>query len=308
MSYDLVDLRLFVAVADEGNISRGGAACFLAPSSASLRIKNLEATLGTSLFQRGARGVSLTEAGETMLRRCRACLAELEQMHADLAPYAKGIKAHVALSASSTAIGSFLPNDLQLFLRDYPEVRVAMSERLSHETLAAVASGQADVGIVTWDGHHPDLDFIPYRTNELTAVLPAGDAWATRSALSFTECLERPFVCPQSSSAIYTFIVNKAAALGQRLDVRIQVTSFGAMISMIRAGAGIGILPRPVLQLFNCDDVHILPLTDEWATRPLRICVHKRTTLSPYVQALVACLQAARETPFDPGHNQSSQT
>ena len=45
MRYNLVDLRLFVAVADAGNVSRGAAACFLAPSSASLRIKALESNL-----------------------------------------------------------------------------------------------------------------------------------------------------------------------------------------------------------------------------------------------------------------------
>ena len=300
MRYDLIDLRLFVAIADAGNISRGGAACFLAPSSASLRIKQLEETLGTQLFRREARGVSLTSAGQVMLQHCRACLAELEQMHADLAPYAKGIKAHVALFANTTPVESFLPHDLQSFLRDYPEVRIVMSERLSHETLAAVAAGQADVGIVTWDGQHPELDFMPYRDNELMAVLPETDALAGRGQVSFSDCLERPFICSQNGSAIYTFIVNKATSLGRQLDVRIQVASFASMLSMIRAGVGVGLMPRPVLQLLNCDGVRIVPVSDDWARRPLRICTRRHSTPSPYVRALLDCLDAARRTPFNP--------
>jgi DNA-binding transcriptional LysR family regulator len=300
MRYDLIDLRLFVAVADAGNISRGGAACFLAPSSASLRIKQLEETLGTQLFRREARGVSLTSAGQVMLQHSRRCLAELEQMHADLAPYAKGIKAHVALFASSTAVESFLPNDLQTFLRDYPEVRIVMSERMSHETLAAVAAGQADVGIVTWEGQHPELDFVPYRENELMVVLPETDALANQARVSFADCLERPFVCPQSGSAIYSFLVNTATSLGRALDIRIQVASFASMLSMIRAGVGVGLVPRPVLQLLNCEGVRVVPIADEWATRPLRICTRRNSTLSPYVRALLDCLDAARKTPFNP--------
>ncbi|MGT2491955.1 LysR family transcriptional regulator [Cupriavidus basilensis] len=69
-----------MAVADAGNVSRGGATCFLAPSSASLRIKQLEQALGTPAVRAEARGVSLTRAGQVMLEHCRRCLAELEQM------------------------------------------------------------------------------------------------------------------------------------------------------------------------------------------------------------------------------------
>ena len=107
MHYSLVDIKLFVAVADAGNVTRGAATCFLAPSSASLRIKQLEESLGTQLFNRQARGVSLTRAGQVMLEHCRRCLAELEQMHADLAPYADGVRTQVTLFANSTAIASF---------------------------------------------------------------------------------------------------------------------------------------------------------------------------------------------------------
>ena len=128
MRYDLVDLKLFVAVADAGNISRGAAACHLAPSSASLRIKQLEDTLGTRLFSRHAHGVELTRAGHVMIEHCRRSLAELEQMHADLAPYARGVKSQVTLFANSTAIASYLPDDLAAYFARFPGVRVALEE------------------------------------------------------------------------------------------------------------------------------------------------------------------------------------
>ena len=60
--YDLIDLRVFIAVAEEGNVSRGAARCHLAPSTASLRLKGLEAAIGVRLLQRQARGVSLRVA------------------------------------------------------------------------------------------------------------------------------------------------------------------------------------------------------------------------------------------------------
>ena len=75
MHYDLTDLRLFVAIAEEGNLTRGAARAFLAPSSASHRLQRLEAALGAQLFQRQARGVALTRAGEALLRNARQVLA-----------------------------------------------------------------------------------------------------------------------------------------------------------------------------------------------------------------------------------------
>lgn len=301
MRYDLTDLKLFAAVADAGNVSRGGAACFLAPSSASLRIKQLEETLGTQLFKREARGVSLTRAGQILLEHCRRCLADLEQMHADLAPFANGIKAQITLFANSSAIATFVPNDLRTYLRDYPEVRVAMEERLSHETIDAVVGGRADLGIVTWNQDHPDLVFLPYRLNELVVVVPPDDPLATRKSVTFATCLERPFICMNSGTAIYTYIVNQAAALRRHIDVRIQVSSFSSILSLVRANAGIGLVPRPVLQTLNCKGVKLIPLDEEWAIRPLTICKRRDDRyMTPYVQALLDCLLSAPKMGYNP--------
>ena len=126
MQYDLIDLRLFVAVAEAQNLTRGAARVHLAASSASHRIRLLEEGIGTQLFNRQARGVSLTQAGDALLRHARKVFAQLEQMHADLAPYAAGVRAHVSLWANTHATHSFLPDDLADFLRRYPQVSVTL--------------------------------------------------------------------------------------------------------------------------------------------------------------------------------------
>jgi DNA-binding transcriptional LysR family regulator len=293
LRYDLVDLRLFIAVADAGNVSRGAASCFLAPSSASLRIRQLEESLGTPLFVRGARGVSLTRAGQVMLEHCRRCLAELEQMHADLAPYAQGVKAQVTLFANSSAIASFLPDDLKTFLRAWPEVRVAMEERLSHDIVAAVAEGRADLGVVTWDEEHPELAFTPYHEDELVVVAPSSLALGTDDGISFAECLAHPLVSLGSGSAIHTFIVGKAAALAHPLDVRIQVGGFPAVVALVRSGAGIGIVPRSVLRNLAADGLRVLKLREAWAFRQLKVCSRRdEASLSRPAKALLSQLCA----------------
>lgn len=292
MRYTLTDLRLFVAIADAGNISRGAAACFLSPSSASLRIKGLEETLRVQLLERLPRGVVLTQPGRILLEHGRRCLAELEQLHANLAPYAEGVKGHVTLFATSTALASFLPADLTEFLKERPSVRVSLEGRFGHEIIAAVADGRADIGALTWEGDHPDLSFAPYREDTLALIAPEREKIARLKSVAFTDCLAYPFVSLTNGSPIHTFLQNKAALLGQHLDVRIQVGSFTEVIAMVRQGIGVAILPQSVVKRARAKGLRLVALTDDWAHRDIRLCWRSRpNTLSEHALALIDLLR-----------------
>lgn len=275
MRYDLVDLRLFVAIADSGNISRGASDCYLAPSSASLRIKSLEQALGVKLFKRQARGVVLTPAGMIMREHAKRCLANLEQMHAHLAPYANGVIGQVTMLANSSAIASFLPDDLEDFLIENQKVRVLLDEKLSHDIVKAVADGRADIGVVTWDSEHPSLTLHPYHDDELVVVSKLEENIENTGSISFLKCLEHVFISLQSGSAIHTFLTGKASSVGQRMDTRIQVGSFSAIVALVRAGAGISIVPRSVLRKIDCTGIRVSHLLEDWGNRRLSICVPK---------------------------------
>lgn len=297
MRYSLIDLKLFVAIADEGNVTRGAAQCFLAPSSASLRLKQLEETLGASLFTREHRGVCLTRAGQVMLEHCRRVFAELEQMHVDLTPYAKGLTSHVTLFANSTAIASFLPHDLEQFFREHPAVRVTLEERLSHDIVVAVTEGRADIGIVTWEGEHPDLVFQSYHEDALVVITPKA-GFARHRRLRFADCLEHPFISLGSGTAIHTYLSGWAASMGKRLDMRIQVASFQAIEALVCSGAGIAIVPRSVLSRQDGDGLRVLELDESWAQRHLRVCTRRDgSRLSGHARALLKrlCAEAAED-------------
>lgn len=294
MRYDFVDLRLLLAIGDTGSVSRGADLCHLAVSSASLRLRRLEEAIGTALFERKARGVELTRAGRVMSDHARRCLAQAEQMNADLAQYADGVKGQVTLFANSNAISSFLPDDLQPFLSRHEGVRVHLEEKLSHDAVAAVAEGRADLGVVAWESTHPALAFHPYRDDELVVVAGEEIKLPRSETVWFADCLSLPFVCLQSGAAIHTFIVGKSAILGHHLDVRIQVAGFPTIVALVRSGAGIGIVPLSVVRRGNPDGIRILRLHDDWAIRRLRICVpHDPARLSRHARTLLAHLSSS---------------
>lgn len=293
MNYDLVDLRLFVAMAEERNLTRGAARACLAPSSASHRLRRLEEALKTPLFERQTRGLALTPAGEALLRNAREVFARIEQMHANLQPFASGIRGHVSLWANTHATHTFLPEDLAGFLKQHPQVSVTLEERTSAEIVVAVAGGEIEVGVLADSGSGVGVELVPYRQDRLVLIVPAGHGLAGRSQVGFAEVIDHAFVMLHAGSAIHTFTMNAAAALGRHLDVRIQVRSFEAVCRMVGAGVGIGLVPRgAALQVAGLSEPPVvLEMNEPWAQRDLQICVRKGAVLSGFAQALVAHLR-----------------
>ena len=288
MNYDLVDLKLFVAVAEAGSVSHGAARVHLAVSSASHRISRLEESLGTPLFERLARGVRLTRAGKLLLAAARDVLARLNQLHADLQPYTGGVTAQVTLWANTNAMNVFLPHDLPGFLRSRPGLRVALREAASPDIVRAVISGEAELGVFAGDLDTTDLTVLPYRHDRLVVIAPPGNKVTRKRTVGFVDVAERPFVTLASGTGIHTFLMAKAADLGLTLDVRIQVQSFHAVLSMVAAGVGYGVVPASCVT--QDATVQVIPLSDEWAVRDLRLCFGGQRALSSQTVELIEWL------------------
>lgn len=291
MQYDLTDLRLFVAIAEAKNLTRGAERVHLAASSASHRMRLLEASIGTPLLLREPRGVSLTRAGEALLRHARQVFAQLEQMHADLTPYAKGVRGHVSLWANTHATHTFLPDSLATFLQRHPQVSISLEEHTSPDVLMAVARGEVEVGVVAGTIEGAEVELIPYRADRLVLIAPTEHPLAAQASSLFAQVLDYPFVMLHSGSAIHTFTMNAAAALGRHLEVRIQVRSFEAVCRMVSAGVGIGMVPRSAVTAGA--PLAVIELEEPWAQRDLKVCVRKRELLSGFAAELVDCLTAS---------------
>lgn len=296
--YDITDLKLFLRIADCGSVSLGAERCGLAPSSASLRLKGLEEALEIQLFVRRARGVELTRAGQVMADHARRLMAQLEQMHADLHPFAVGIATHLTLFANNNAICSYLPTDLARFFSLFPDVRITLEERMSSEVVAAVSGGRADVGIFVKEIIEPDLEQTPYRIDQLV-VLTAKGSDLDRGNVRFADCLRHPFICLQQGAALHTFLVNKASDHGTSLDVRIQVSGYRSIAMLVASGAGIGIVPRSVLEASDRERLAEVDLDDAWAVRDLRLCWRRGArTSNRAINSLISMLAMNSEVAF----------
>jgi DNA-binding transcriptional LysR family regulator len=295
--FDLVDLRLFVYIAEENSLTRAAVRAHMSVPAASMRMKNIEQSINTKLLNRESHGITLRPAGEVFLHHARQVLGQLENLSGDLQAFAQGVKGHVRIQANTTAITEFLPGVLQAFLIAHPEVNVDLRERPSSAIVRAVIDGAADIGIVADTVHTADLHVAPYRTDRLVLAVAANHTLAGEKSVGFAHTLDYDYIVLHEGSAIYSFLNRAADELHMPLKIRIQVGSFEAVCRMIEADVGIGILPESAAQrLARSLAIRLIPLRDDWAARNLVICVRDLQSLPTFSRNLLDLLVADRES------------
>lgn len=286
--HDLTSLKLFVAVAECGNLTRAAEREHLAVSAISKRIAELEDLVRTPLLQRQPRGVSLTPAGQSMLHYARQMLQLVQRMEAELGEYAAGVKGHVRLHAVASALTQFLPEELEAFLARYPLVNVALEEHTGKAVVLAVASGAAEIGVIASQTSAAGLTAFPYHSDRLMIGVPVGHPLARRKALKFADAAKHPFVGPHAESSLAALLADAANACGVTLQQRVQASSFDAMCRLVETRLGITMLPEDVLALHaSAGRLVAIPLNEDWATRQMQLIVRDADQLSPIARTLL---------------------
>ena len=291
MRFDLVDLQLFVAVAETRSITNGAAKVHLALASASARIKGLEDALGVVLLTRGRRGVDLTPAGESLLDHARVVLHDIEAMRGDLAAFA-GAKVTVRFLANTSGLSEYLPKALAAFLAAHPQISIDVEERESSDIARAIAIGAADLGLAAEHALADNIERMPFSEDRLVLVAARGDQLANRRQVDFSEVVEREFVGLIGSIALHAHISGHAARLGARLRFRARLNSFDAIGQMVAAGIGIGVMPEVAARrCARSMKINVVRIRDSWANRKLVICARSFRALPRPAQQLAEHLR-----------------
>ncbi|MEP9377285.1 LysR family transcriptional regulator [Aquabacter sp. CN5-332] len=290
MRFDLVDLKLFLAILEAGSITAGAARVNLALASASARVRGMEETVGTPLLVRSRSGAGATPAGEALAHHARLVLQQTERMRGELSRYGKGLKGHVRMWSNTAALSTRLPGDLARFLAQHPDVDVDLEERPSREIAPALRQGLIHMGVLSDVGDTAGLETRPYGEDRLMAMTPAGHPLAQKAGADFADVAALPFVGLTSGNAIQHLIERQAAQLGLPLKYRVRVNRIEAVGEMVQAGVGVTVLPAAdAHRVAERMDVATFPLPDAWARRTLVVAVRSREALPEFArQALDA--------------------
>ncbi len=297
MQFDLIDIRLFLNIAEKKSLTQGAEHSFMSAPAASVRIKHIEERLGTKLLHRTSHGVSPTPAGQVFLQHGRLVLEQLSRLQHDLRKCAQDTKGHLRIFADAGAITESLPSVLSAYLSTHREVNVELRENTGFEVIRAVLDGTADIGIVEGnaaEGFQEDgLDLLPYRTERLVLATTRNHPLTHKKQVAFGDTLAFDYIALTGSAPIQAFL-NRVAEVSQSpMKIRAQVGHFEALCRLVASGVGIGLLPESAAKRYAATSaIAIVELSDSWATRNLHVCVRDLEALPVFARDLIDLLRA----------------
>lgn len=275
IQFDLTSLRIFIATAELGGVTKAAERQALAPAAASRRIAELESQFGVALFERRPHGMAPTEAGRSLLAHARAMLHTVARMQDEAASYRHGDKGVVRIAAARSMVLQFLPADLQRCRIACPDVRVDLQEMNSQGVLQALARQQCDLGIFE-SGVGASLPWPtrPYRDDRLALLVPRDHPLARRKAgATLEQMIDCDMVGLEEGSAMVLTLERAAAAAGRVLRLRARVGSYDSMAAMVAQGVGIGVMPSTVAeQAARGGPLRRVPIREPWALRHFLLC------------------------------------
>jgi DNA-binding transcriptional LysR family regulator len=297
--FDLISLRLFVAVLDAGSLTAGAERFGISLAAASRRIVELEHHCGKALLQRSQRGVTATAEGMAVHRHAIELVANLERLALAIDDIHAGTRGHLRLWANPSAFGGFLPGVLALYAARHPDVRIDLEDALSEDAVQAVSSGAAELAVIGENTPREGLEAIVCDVDDLVLLTPKGHALAGAAAVELEQALDYDFVSLNRIASLTRKISAAAEATGRILRIRVQARSFDAMCRMVAAGLGLTILPRSGSQLYaQALGLQVMALKGMDTRRRLLLVMRARAALSPAALALVEIMEArARDLP-----------
>jgi DNA-binding transcriptional LysR family regulator len=288
----LRQLRTFKAVADLGSFSLAAQQLRLSQPSVSYQVKELEETLGLPLLDRLGKRIQLTEAGTILYGYTRRTLDVLDEAALALEEM-RGIKRGSLRVGASTTVGIYLlPAALGAFKKLHPGLVISLEIGTRARVQEEVLRNELDLAVVGPALKDPDLAILPFLTDELIVVAPAGHRLTGKRGLTLKDLADQPFVMREPASGSRWSLEKAARKAGAKLQVAMELGSNGAIKHAVESGLGLAVLSRYacLLELSSRRlvelDVRGFPIRRDWHIVHLR-----RRKLPASVLAFIAFLR-----------------
>lgn len=293
MDPHLLDLRYFLAVAEELSVTRAAERVFVSQPALSKRIRRLERDLGVELLRRGHRTIALTAAGEALRPRAQAMVEAWDAALLELRAAAGEEAGEVAVGLH-TAVGRGLYARAAPALAErHPGVRVTLRAVAWDDPTAGLADGSSDVALV-WLPLPDDPRLVTHvvAREPRVVALPAGNPLADAERLTMADLLDEPFIAlPPAAGRLRDFWLGTAERGGREPLVAAVATGADETFEMIDAGVGVALVSEGNADLYRREGVVACPVE---GLAPSELAVAWRAgERRPAVLGMVDCLVAA---------------
>lgn len=246
---DLRQLRYFIAIVEQGSISRAAGVLHVAQPALSLHIRNMEEYLGTALLLRTPRGVAPTEAGTILLGHARVILDQLTVAEEEIRGNLEDPSGEVRLGLPGTIAQILAVPLITSTHRRYPRIRLRVAEAMSGFVMEWLHDARVDLAVLYGAGDGRGILAEPVLEEELqffapARALPGESLPPPQKPIAFAEAAGMPLILPGQGHGLRDQLDRIAATRDSTVNAVIDVDSYTNIKALVREGLGVSILPR----------------------------------------------------------------
>ncbi|QKV19677.1 LysR family transcriptional regulator [Oricola thermophila] len=235
-------LRYFVKVAEVGNMTKAAALLHVAQPALGIQIRQLEELLGTPLFERHSRGVSVTPAGQRLYERACVILQLMEEAETELRAFGENRQEMLTFGVTPSIMRLVGTEIITAVRRDLPDVYLSLIEETSHVLEGSLQRGEIDLALTYELPANTPIANTPMLVEELLLVTHPRMAPAA-PAVSFADLLGMELVLAHSRDPIRILVERAAQERGLSVNVAYEVQSLQATQRVVMEGSAASILP-----------------------------------------------------------------
>jgi len=240
---DLRQLEMFRAVAEQGTFTRAADRLHVSQSAVSRQVQLLEDELGGVLLRRSARGVTLTEAGELLLRMTHRVEKDVEEALAEISQTHALKRGRLHLGGGMTVCLYILPRLLKRFRRLYSGVDLQVTTGSSEKILELVRAHEVDLGLLTLPIMAKDFEVVPVMKEEMVVVTAPGHPLSRERTVDAKSLGRFPLILYEAGSNTRKVLDQFFLEEGVSAEVAMETENVEIIKAMVAINLGVTIVP-----------------------------------------------------------------
>lgn len=288
---DLKNLNTFIYTAELNSFTKAAEKLGYSQSTVSFQIKQLEAELGVSLFERINHTITLTEQGTKILQYAHQMNQLLRQMQETTQPVQE-IHGHVRLAMADSLCSAIAWHLFEKLRKNYPGITMKIRTAGTQEMFRLLNQNEVDF-VYTLDNHVYNTDYIIAKETKegIHFVTGASNPLCSQSALSIHDLVQQPFILTEKGMSYRRMMDEKLASLSMEIKPVFEVGDTALICHMLENGSSVSYLPdyatRNAVQSGKLVYLDVQDFTvDVWA----QLLYHRDKWLSPQMQAVIDTL------------------
>lgn len=244
---DIRQLNYFLAIAEEGNITKAAERLHIAQPYLSQQLKNIEDELGVKLIIRSTRKIQTTDAGKNLQLRAKQMLDLMDLTIKELKNFEGGIQGTIRIGTIPTSANIVLPEIINNFHKTYPNVKFEIRNMNTHIIQQSLNNGTIEIGIIRTPLNSDLYDYIYFQNQPMVVAVSDNLHWnKQKKSIMLTEVSNKPLLVHCRYEQMITEACQHA---GFEPDILCKIDDTNSILLLASFGMGVAIIPMDWIDL-----------------------------------------------------------